>query len=143
MGTIVCATRGGEASRRTQERAIALAQERGAELIFLCVVDPNFAGPLNEVMGELLRDELQRLSKSLLAIAQARAQDQGVRSTAICRSGEVWKTIEEFLREVGAETLVIGAPETDGAPHLSDRGEMGKTIRQIEQHTGARIVIVT
>ncbi len=34
MGPIVCATRGSEASRRTQERAITLAQERGAPLIF-------------------------------------------------------------------------------------------------------------
>ena len=33
MGLIVCATRGGEAGRRTQERAIALAKEGGLGVI--------------------------------------------------------------------------------------------------------------
>ena len=41
MKRIVCATRGGEASRRAQERAISLAKELEAELIFLYVTDPS------------------------------------------------------------------------------------------------------
>ena len=69
MRPIVCATRGGEVSRRTQERAVALAKERGAELIFLCVVDPSFAGLVDEAMVATLTDELQRLGRSLLSIA--------------------------------------------------------------------------
>ena len=51
MGPIVCATRGGEAGRRTQERAIALAKERGTELIFLCIFGPNFAGSLSKALS--------------------------------------------------------------------------------------------
>ncbi|HIQ01546.1 MAG TPA: hypothetical protein EYH30_05385, partial [Anaerolineales bacterium] len=42
MGKILCATRGGEASYRTQDAAIALARERGDSLIFLYVVDTHF-----------------------------------------------------------------------------------------------------
>ena len=70
MGLIVCATRGGEASRRTQERAIVLARERSDELVFLCVVDPNFAGPQSEAVAAALEDELKRLGRSLLNIAR-------------------------------------------------------------------------
>ena len=59
MGPIVCATRGGEASRRTQEMAIALARERGAPLIFFFVVDTNFARPANQALAEALVDDLE------------------------------------------------------------------------------------
>ena len=58
MGPIVCATRGGEASRRTQERAVALARERGDPLIFLFVADTNFTQPANQSLAEALADEL-------------------------------------------------------------------------------------
>jgi len=36
---IVCATRGGEASRATEDKAIAIARQSGARLAFLYVVD--------------------------------------------------------------------------------------------------------
>lgn len=51
MGLVVCATRRGEAGRRTQERAIALAKERRAGLTFICVFDPGFAGPLSSTLS--------------------------------------------------------------------------------------------
>jgi hypothetical protein len=38
MGKTLCATRGGEASYRTQDAAIALAKERGDELVFLSLI---------------------------------------------------------------------------------------------------------
>ena len=42
MGKILCATRGGEASYRTQDAAVALAKEQGDELLFLFVVNLGF-----------------------------------------------------------------------------------------------------
>ena len=87
MGPIVCATRGGEASRRTQERAIALAKERGAPLIFLCAVDPSFAGTVSDELAAALADELRRLGRSLLCIAQARAREKGVEAQTHVRCG--------------------------------------------------------
>jgi len=42
MGPIVCAARGGEAGRRTQEWAIALAKEQGADPSFLCGFDSRY-----------------------------------------------------------------------------------------------------
>jgi hypothetical protein len=42
MDVILCATRGGEASLQTQRRAIEMAKERGAKIIFIFVVDVHF-----------------------------------------------------------------------------------------------------
>ncbi|MGD1993777.1 MAG: universal stress protein, partial [Anaerolineae bacterium] len=97
MKSIVCATRGGQASRRTQERAIELAKERGAKLIFICVVDPTFTGPVDEQLGEALSDELKRLGGSLLYIAKARAEKQGVPAETVVQCGSVWEDLQTYL----------------------------------------------
>jgi len=142
MRPIVCATRGGEASRRTQERAIALAKERGAELIFLCVVDPNFVKPTNKALAAALRSELKRLGRALLYIAQARAKEQGVDAKAVVRSGPVRDTIEAYLREVDAGTLVIGAPRGETTLQALDPGQVDLLAEDVERELGIEIVIV-
>jgi len=143
MQPIVCATRGGEASRRTQERAIALAKKRGSELIFLCVVDPGFARPANKALAAALRSELERLGRALLYIAQARAREQGVAAKAVVRCGPVGDTIEAYLREVNARTLVIGAPRNETALRAFDPGEIGLLAEDVKRELGIEIVVVT
>ncbi len=141
MELIVCATRGGEASRRTQERAIALAKDRNAELVFLCVVDPDFAGPQSEAVAAALEDELKRLGRSLLNIARARAREQGVSAGIICLSGPVWEEIEAYLRRAKATTLVIGAPRVE--PTSQAFGEdVQRFIEHVRQNLGIEVVVV-
>jgi nucleotide-binding universal stress UspA family protein len=142
MGPIVCATRGGEAGRRTQERAIALAKERGADLIFLCVFDPDFAGPLNSALANAVAQEQQWLGRALMSVAQARALEQGVQAGAVVLSGPVLESIEEFLCESGASTLVIGEPKID-SPLGTFRAEKVRSCAdQVEDHTGTGVVVV-
>jgi len=143
MRPIVCATRGGEASHRTQERAIALARERNAELTFLCIVDASFAGPLNERLAAALDDELRRLGRSLLHIAEARAQEQGVLVQTVCMSGPVRKNIQAYLHQVDASALVIGQSRPNvmnQALGLGDADDFAETLRQA---TSVEIVVVT
>ncbi len=110
MGCIVCATRGGEDSRRTQERAIELARARGDDLVFLFVADTSFTPPAQQALAEIIADELVRLGRRLLGIAQVRAQEQGVVAQAIVRRGPVRSTLLSVLSELRATTLVMGAP---------------------------------
>jgi nucleotide-binding universal stress UspA family protein len=142
MGSIVCATRGGEASHRTQEEAIALARERGARLIFLFVADINFAQPSNSALAEALADELERLGRQLLYIARARAEEQGVAADIVVRHGAVRQAIEDFLREVNADTLVLGAPGTGSEKKTFSRRELPQFARQISRNTGVEVTVV-
>jgi nucleotide-binding universal stress UspA family protein len=142
MGPIVCATRGGEASRRTQERAIALATERNAELTFLCVVDPGFAGPVDEELALALADELRRLGRSLLCIAQARARERGVEAQTHIRCGPIRQSIKEYLREVNASTLVIGSPKTDTKQQAFDSEGVHNFAQAVHEATDVEVVVV-
>ena len=143
MGPIVCATRGGEAGRRTQERAIALAKERDAELVFLCVFDPGFAGLLNSALSAAVEEEQRWLGRALMGVAQARAREQGVDAGAVIRSGLVLEQIEEFLCESGASMLVIGEAKIDSALAAFRRGTVQSCARHVEQNTSVEVVVVT
>lgn len=143
VGPVVCATRGGEAGRRTQEWAIALAKEEAAELIFLCVFDPSFVGSSNERLRTAVVQEQQWLGRALLGVAQARAQKEGVESGAEVRSGPVLETIEGFLQQVGARALVIGEPKLDSALSAFDRGRVHVFAERVQQDTGVEVIVVT
>ena len=143
MGPIVCATRGGEASHRTRERAVALAKERDSDLIFLCVVDPSFAGDLDDWLAAAMEDELRRLGRSLLHIAQARAKSQGVDAQTVCISGPVWENIGNYLRKVKASALVIGLPKSVGTLDAFGSGDAAEVVDSLQRSTGIEVVVVT
>lgn len=143
MRPIVCATRGGQASRRTQERAIALAKERNAKLIFLCVTDPSFSEPADDALAAALADELRRLGKSLIYIAQARAREQGVEAEAVVQCGSVCQSIEDFLDEVNAQALVIGSPQGDIPLRPFGADKMDGFIDSIKEKDDLEVVVVS
>ena len=143
MGLIVCATRGGEAGRRTQERAIALAKERGDELVFLCTFDPAFAGDLNPALSEAVVQEQQWLGRTLMNVAQSRARKQGVDAGAVVRRGPVMDSIEDFVRESCASTLVIGMPRGDSALSALRLNNVQSCADQMVDKTGIEVVVVT
>lgn len=143
MGRIVCATRGGEASRRTQERAIQLAQERQVSLDFLCVFDPQAQGPLNETLAAAVVAEQRWLGRALLGIARARAKNAGVEATTEVRFGPVLATIEAYLRQVGASTLVLGQSNVDTALATFHPHHVRGFAQQVAQDTGVEVIVVT
>ena len=143
MGLIVCATRGGEAGRRTQERAIDLAKERRTELTFLCVFNPGFAGSLNSALSAAVVEEQQWLGRALVSVAQARAREHGVEAGAVVLSGVILDKIEEFLCESGASTLVIGEAKIDSALSAFRHGTAQSCARHVEQNTSVVVVVVT
>jgi nucleotide-binding universal stress UspA family protein len=142
MGPIVCATRGGEASRRTQERAIALARERRTPLLFFFVADTNFAQPSNAALTEALAEELEGLGRRLLSIARARAEEQGISADVVVRRGAVRRAIEDFLREVQASTLVLGAPGAGSETKTFSPVELPQFAQEINANTGVEVIVV-
>jgi nucleotide-binding universal stress UspA family protein len=143
MGLIVCATRGGEAGRRTQERAIALAKERGDELVFLCVFDPAFAGNLSNALSEAVLQEQQWLGRALMNVAQARARQQGVDAYTVVRSGPVLQNIEDFVRESCASALVIGEPKVNSALDAFKLDSVQSCAEQMVDKTGIDVEVVS
>jgi nucleotide-binding universal stress UspA family protein len=141
MGKVLCATRGGEASYRTQDAAIVLAKERGDELLFLFVVDTYFLNKTaRAVRPDVVAEEMSRMGEFLLAMAQERAQKQGVAADYLLRRGEFRDELKATAREEGVGLVVLGRPA--GKESAFVPAGLQAFAAEIEAETGVEAVIV-
>ena len=109
MGKILCPTRGGEGSYRTQDAAIAMAKQGGDELVFLYVVDLDFLNRTERaVRPDVVAEEMRHLGEFLLSMAQERAHHQGVEARYVLREGDVPAEIKAAALEEQATMVVLG-----------------------------------
>lgn len=139
-GPIVCATRGGEGSRAAQLHAIRSAQETGAPLTFLYVVDINMLGAVDEKLVDPVRAELEWLGGALLRVAKQRAEQVGVDVNIVILEGVVREEIIRYVRDNHASLLLLGAPRGTTSRFGDDAIEL--FARSIEQETGTTVHVV-
>ncbi len=140
MGKILCATRGGEESEETQAGAIALARERGDELIFLYVADASF---LNRIAAPLVVDvegELDRMGRFQLAMACEQAAAQGVKARAIVRHGRLQTELAAVAHELEVTLVVLGRPRA-GVPVFDDEA-LRSFVDRLQDQTGAEVRVL-
>lgn len=139
MGKILCATRGGKASYRTQDAAISLAKERGDELAFLYVVDTSFLDRTAAPIVVDIEGGIAKMGEFLLAMAQERAARQGVAARAICREGRVRQVIKAAVVEEGATLVVLGRPVGETSAFIPE--DLQAFADEIERETPVKVVI--
>ena len=132
MKKILCATRGGEASRKTQDAVIAMAKEEGASVLFLYVVDLEFLKlTARGVRPDVVATEMERMGEFLLAIACERAAAQGVEAEICLRHGPLVEALEQAAREEGADCIAFGRPAgTDSSFSLTDLERLAAGIKE-------------
>ncbi|MBN1660491.1 MAG: universal stress protein [Anaerolineae bacterium] len=140
MGTIICATRGGEASYRAQDAAIALAREHGHQLVFVYVVDTSFLDQTAAPLVVNVEERLERMGRFQLVVAQERATEQGVSAQAMVRRGSLQCELVDATREVGAEMIVLGHPV--GSDTSFSPSGLKALATRIKVETGVEALIV-
>jgi nucleotide-binding universal stress UspA family protein len=144
MGKILCPTRGGEGSYRTQDAAIAMARQQGDELLFLYVVDLDFLSKTERaVRPDVVAEEMRHLGEFLLSMAQERAQKEGVDASYILREGGVQAEIEASAMKEGATLVVLGHSEQDDPTRKFEPEKLFKFAEQIEADTGIEVRVVS
>jgi nucleotide-binding universal stress UspA family protein len=140
MGKILCATRGGEQSYRTQDQAIALAKERGDTLLFLYVVDLRF---LNTVAGAGVvdtRQEMIQMGKFLVLMAKERAAEQGVAAETMVREGILEEELKNVACEEDVSLVVMGEPADEES--VFELADLTTCATDIEREAGVEARIV-
>ena len=107
--TILCPTRGGEASYPNQDSAISMAIERGADLIFLYVSNVHFLDLIAAPKVFDIEAEMDEMGDFLLTMAQERGSQAGIEADAIVRRGEFRETLKDIIEEYQVTTVVLGA----------------------------------
>ena len=111
MGKILCAIRGGEEGYRTQDAAVALALERGDELVFLVVLETSILSQAFGAGGCDMRGTLTRMGHSILFNAVERARHLGVEPRGVLREGNPREQIPAAALEEKATTVILGRPQ--------------------------------
>lgn len=139
MATILCATRGGEASIHTQEHAIRLAQTQDANLVFLYVADVQFLSQATAAIVVDVATEIEHMGEFLLLMAKERAEKAGVKSETLVKRGIFRHALVEAAQEVGATMIVLGSPQEDNPAMQSLLEEVAGVIKE---QTGVDVLIV-
>jgi hypothetical protein len=94
-------------------------------------------------MSACLEDELRRLARCLPAIARSRAENEGVVAATVVLAGPVRQTIEEYLSQVGASALAIGAPRSASTSHAFGSEGSEALAGAIADATGVETILVS
>ncbi len=140
MGRILCAIRGGEASVRTQDAAIALAKERGDELRYVYVVNTGFLDKTARAFRRnVVTDELEGMGRFLLDLAEERAHKEGIKPLLMVRFGDVREELIAAACEQHVNTVVLGRPTDAGS--IFDEEEIKELAAEIEAQTAAKAYV--
>jgi len=142
MNKIVCAVRGGKRSEPTIERAIELARESGAELIFLYVFDAEFLGYATMGRPSVTLTQMKNMAEFILLTIQDRARQAGVEADTAVREGKVREQICTFAAEQQADMVVMGKPAHLEGSDLFTYGEQVDFIRKLQERLGVDVVLV-
>jgi len=141
MGKILCATRGGEASHRTQGAVVALAREQDDSIVFLYVLDTDFLGYTERaVRPDVVATEMERMGEFLLAMAGERAEKEGVKATFLVKRGHLADALKETAVEQNVTLVALGRPAGEQSRFQMDSLE--KLAAEITEETSieARII---
>lgn len=140
MTTILFPTRGGEASYPNQDRAIALAKERAARLIFMYVTDVRFITLMARPSVVNLEKNIAEMGEFLLAMAQERAAAQGVEANMVVSRGVFREALKEVIEAESVDVLVLGAPT--GSTGITTPDYRQSVIRDLIAETGIEVIVV-
>jgi len=140
MGTILCATRGGEAAVKNQQAAISRAKEKKDSLIFFYVVDVEFMAHADYALrSDVVTEEMDKMGDFLMALAVERAVKAGVEATSVLKHGNFAEQLKETAVEIKATLIVLGKPE-DEASSFALAGLQG-LAQSIQEETGIDVWI--
>jgi nucleotide-binding universal stress UspA family protein len=137
---ILCPTRGGQDSYPNQDKAIALAKERGVELLFLYVTNVEFLGLTAAPILVDVEHELDEMGEFMLMMAQERADQAEVTSSTIVKHGQFQEVLVEVINEYNISTVVMGF-STGGTGVVTESYIQG-LVDEIGSKTGVEFIIV-
>lgn len=138
MGTILCATRGGEGSIHTEEAAIKKAADGGDALVFFYVVDVEFMSHAKYTLrSDVVHEELEEMAEFLMAMAVERAIKRHVKATTLIRHGNFIEELVIAAAEVGATLVMLGRPNND-----DEADELAAKTEELTDQTGIPFIIV-
>ena len=140
MGKILCATRGGEASIRTQKAAIERAKKNNDELIFFYVVNVDFLAQADYALRpDVVTKEMDKMADFLLAMAVERAEKGGVAARYVMGHGNFVEQLKEAIEAEEISLVILGRPGEDGSAFELEG--LQRLAEAVQAETGVEFLI--
>jgi nucleotide-binding universal stress UspA family protein len=140
MSGIVCAVRGGPASKPTIAKAIALARETGLPLYFLYVVNLDFLSQTPTSRVHTISQEMHQMGEFILLMAQETSARQGISAEGMVRHGSVTEEVIGLCQDLETNYLVLGKPQVEREDTVFTQDLLREFIARTEDQTGATVV---
>ncbi|HEX9156595.1 MAG TPA: universal stress protein [Syntrophales bacterium] len=141
---IVCGVTASAHSQKAALEAARLAKQHGAQLFYVYAVDLAFlkGGRMGSLSQDVVAQEIEKLGKQIMALAEQIAASEGVKPEKIIRRGTVLEVLGQVMNELKADLLVLGHEErTFFEKHLF-KGDVEDHIRELKARTGAEVTII-
>ncbi len=129
---------GSSHSKRTLERAIELADARGAKLIVVQVMEPVVYNEASDLFRELKLPNQEELADQAYNEVQSVVTDSGITFERVVSHGVPADKIVKLAEEHGVETIVIGR---HGAGFL-ERFLLGSVSDRVIHHAPCDVYLV-
>lgn len=141
---ILCLVRGGKESKRTVTKAIDIALETDARLVFFHVIDVEFLS--QSMMGTRLRvayQALYEMSDFAMDILKDRAERRGVKEVeTLLREGNILKELKKAAAETQATLLVIGRPIPSPGSNIFENDELLTFAKELAEMGNLEVIVV-
>ena len=137
---ILCPTRGGKDSFPNQDRAIAIAKERGAEVLFLYITNVEFLGLTAAPKIIDIEDELDEMGEFMLTMAQERAEKASVNALTLVQRGQFREVLIDVIEERQIDTVVLGS--SAGGTGMVTAEYVHNLADEIRGITGVEFIVV-
>jgi nucleotide-binding universal stress UspA family protein len=137
---ILCPTRGGEGSYPNQDRAIAIAKERGAEVMFLYITNVEFLGLTASPILIDIEHEMDEMGEFMLAMAQERAENARVKALTLVKRGRFREVLADVIDEYHIETVVLGS--SAGGTGVITAQYIQGLVDEVGAKTGVEFIVV-
>ena len=137
---ILCPTRGGKESFPNQDRAIALANERGADLLFLYITNVEFLGLTAAPILIDIEDELDEMGEFMLAMAKERAEKANVNADTLVQRGQFNTVMVNVIEEYPIDTVVLGISASGTGVVTAEY--IRALVDEIGSKTGVEFIVV-
>jgi hypothetical protein len=142
MSGIICAIRGGPASRPTIQKSIQLAVETGLPLYLLFIVNLDFLTHTTSSRIHRISKDIREMGEFILWTAQEEALAKGISAEAMVRQGNVLEEIVSLCQELKADYVILGKPQVQpGKENVFNEDRLDQFRRRIETQCSAQTIL--
>jgi hypothetical protein len=134
---IVYVSWGGTGRGAAFREAYGRAAEENRGIVYLAILDAPTFGDLDESLLAMVTEELTWLLQAQVRLVDSEDRETHVGTRIVVRGGEVTMEVNELVKSMATDLVLIGAPVP-----LGDHGSVQQLVAALAERTGAQVEIV-